>query len=44
MEWTFRITHFKEAADNDEKTMDLSAHESTDVLKNLALLQHVLKN
>jgi len=38
------LTHFKEAADNEEKTLNLSAHESTDFLKNLALLQDVLKN
>lgn len=38
------LTHFIEAADNDEKTLDLSAHESTDFLKNLALLQDVMKN
>jgi len=38
------LTHFKEAADNDEKTLDLSAHEFTDFLKNLTLTQDVLKN
>jgi hypothetical protein len=38
------LTHFKEAADTDEKTLDLSAHKPTDFLKNLALLQYVLKN
>jgi hypothetical protein len=38
------LTHFKEGAGNDEKTLDLSARESTDFLKNLALLQEVLKS